>query len=188
MGKTYFRRYRMEIDLSHSDIPTPHLPEEYRWVEWTPDLLERHALVKYESFSQELDSVVFPCLGHLTGCQRLMGDITHQKSFVPAATWLIMSRPHQEFFGLDCGTIQGIVQSTNLGAIQNVGVIPEHRGQGLGRALVCKSLQGFQAAGIRRVYLEVTAQNSSAVELYHSIGFRILRTLYKAVETVTAEV
>ena len=188
MGKTYFRRYRMEIDLSRVTVPDPELPEEYAWVEWTTDLLERHALVKYESFSQELDSIVFPCLGDLGGCQRLMGDIAHQRSFVPKATWLIMSRPHQEFFGLDCGTIQGIVQSQNLGAIQNVGVIPEHRGHGLGRALVCKALRGFQSIGIRRVYLEVTAQNRGAVQLYHSIGFRILRTLYKAVETSPAEV
>ncbi|MCA9039686.1 MAG: GNAT family N-acetyltransferase [Planctomycetaceae bacterium] len=178
----------MEIDLSSVTINEPTLPEEYRWVEWSPEVLERHALVKHESFSNELDSIVFPCLGDITGCRRLMEDISHQKNFVPAATWLIMSRPHQEFFGLDCGTIQGIVQSSNLGAIQNVGVIPEHRGQGLGRALVCKSLLGFQSLGIRRVYLEVTAQNRSAVELYHRIGFRILRTLYKAVETLPAEV
>ncbi|MEZ6044787.1 MAG: N-acetyltransferase [Planctomycetaceae bacterium] len=188
MGTTYFRRYRMEIDLSRTQIAEPQLPEEYCWVEWSSELLERHALVKYESFSQELDSIVFPCLGELNGCTRLMEDISHQRSFVPAATWLLMSRPHQEFFGLDCGTIQGIVQSNHLGAIQNVGVIPDHRGQGLGRALVCKSLKGFQYAGVNRVYLEVTAQNRHAVELYHSIGFRILRTLYKAVETSPAEV
>ena len=30
---------------------------------------------------------------------------------------------------------------------------------------------GFRAAGMRRVYLEVTADNAPAVELYRSLGF-----------------
>ncbi len=33
---------------------------------------------------------------------------------------------------------------------------------------------------MRRVYLEVTAENVAAVQLYRSVGFRIIRTMYKA--------
>jgi ribosomal protein S18 acetylase RimI-like enzyme len=53
---------------------------------------------------------------------------------------------------------------------------------GLGRALVLKSLHGFRRAGMQRVYLEVTAENTPAVELYRSIGFRLKRTMFKSVE------
>ena len=67
------------------------------------------------------------------------------------------------------------------GSIQNIGVVPEHRGLGLGRALVVKSLQGFALAGIERVVLEVTANNLTAVELYRSLGFRVVRTMYRVV-------
>ena len=42
--------------------------------------------------------------------------------------------------------------------------------------------QGFRAAGLRRVYLEVTAENSSAVRLYRDLGFRRAKVLYKAVD------
>ncbi|MCA9071315.1 MAG: GNAT family N-acetyltransferase, partial [Planctomycetaceae bacterium] len=70
--------------------------------------------------------------------------------------------------------------------VQNVGVIPEHRGLGLGRALVLRSLEGFRSTGLKRVYLEVTADNKQAVTLYQSIGFKLTRTLYKAVPTPAA--
>ena len=55
-----------------------------------------------------------------------------------------------------------------IGAIQNLGVVPAYRGMGLGRALVRQALDGFYQAGLRRAYLEVTAENSAAVQLYRS--------------------
>jgi hypothetical protein len=172
----------MELDLLRTRLPGPVLPEDYRWVGWSGDSLDRHALAKFLSFRGELDSRVFPCLGEIAGCRRLMQEITRQKSFLPDATWLI-THPRGDIAGsIDCGTIQGLVQSRSLGAIQNVGVIPEHRGFGLGRALVLKSLHGFRSAGLRRVYLEVTAENAAAVDLYRSVGFAHCRTMYKAVE------
>jgi ribosomal protein S18 acetylase RimI-like enzyme len=99
---------------------------------------------------------------------------------VPEATWLVTRRSLPDDFFADCGTIQGLAASSALGAIQNVGITPDARGLGLGRALVLKALHGFRAAGLRRVYLEVTAENSPAVELYRGVGFRIIRTMYKA--------
>ncbi|HEY2251304.1 MAG TPA: GNAT family N-acetyltransferase, partial [Planctomycetaceae bacterium] len=106
-------------------------------------------------------------------------------TFVPQATWLISCRvaPQQ---AEDCGTIQGLIQTGQWGAVQNVGIAPEHRGRGLGRALVLKSLAGFQSVGVARVYLDVTARNTAAVQLYRSLGFRLARTTYKSVDRPTA--
>ena len=137
--------------------------------------------VKYASFRSEIDAQVFPCLGQFGGCRKLMQDISQQPSFLPEATWLITYRFDDWSDITDCATIQGLSKSPTLGAIQNVGVIPEHRGHGLGRALVLKSLAGFRSAGLKRVYLEVTAENRQAVALYRSVGFHLTRTLYKAV-------
>ncbi|MEK6235218.1 MAG: GNAT family N-acetyltransferase, partial [Planctomycetales bacterium] len=74
-----------------------------------------------------------------------------------------------------------INDSPNVGAIQNLGVTPEHRGRGLGRALLLGALHGFFAAGLRHAFLEVTSHNGEAIELYHDVGFRRVRTLYKVV-------
>ena len=182
MSTLYFRRYRMEFEFRRIELQHPVLPDGYRWLSWNPLLLERHSLAKWHSFVDELDASVFPCLGKLAGCRRLMSEIARQSNFVASATWLLSYQPERNWPATDCGTIQGVARNRRLGAIQNIGVTPEHRGQGLGRALVLRSLIGFRAAGLRRVYLEVTAENTPAVELYRSIGFRLVRTMYRSVE------
>ena len=160
----------------------PTLPGGFHFLPWDPVDLDRHAEVKVQSFRDEIDSRVFPCLGEFTGCRKLMNEITRQRSFRPETTWLIAGP------GGDVGTIQGLAHSRLLGAIQNVGVVPECRGLGLGRSLVLKNLAGFRDAGLDRVYLEVTAENVPAVSLYDSLGFRLVRTMYKAVKVEAVRV
>jgi ribosomal protein S18 acetylase RimI-like enzyme len=185
MSVTYYKRFRMEISLDQLRLGEPELPRGYEWVAWQLSLLERHARAKFQSFRDEIDSEVFPCLADPLSCRSLMSEIVQRATFVPQATWLISCQiaPGQ---WEDCGTIQGLIQAGRWGAVQNVGIAPEHRGRGLGRALVVKSLAGFQDAGVSRVYLDVTARNTSAVQLYRSVGFRLARTTYKSVERPTA--
>ena len=174
MPITYYKRFRMELDLV--GLLAPALPCPYRWIPWDETLIERHAEVKFQCFKSEIDALVFPALGEKQGCLRLMREIRRKQGFLPPATWLIVG---PEGF---VGTIQGVMDRGPIGAIQNVGVVPECRGKGLGHALVQKALLGFHGSGLRRAYLEVTAENRSAVMLYRSIGFRKSKTLYKAVQ------
>lgn len=175
MSITYYKRFRMEVDLDQSTRPA-ELPLPFRWVAWRESLLDLHAEVKFLSFRDEIDAHVFPCLGDRFGCQRLMREIRRKPGFLPNSTWLIAC---PEGF---CGTVQGVIDRGPIGAIQNVGVVPSYRGLGLGRALVRQALEGFYRAGLRRAYLEVTAENSHAVMLYREVGFRRSKTLYKAVD------
>ena len=46
-----------------------------------------------------------------------------------------------------------------------------------------QALAGFQRLGLRRAFLEVTADNKPAVRLYHRLGFRTVRTIYKTVDS-----
>ena len=186
MALEYYRRFRMELDFAKVHLPEPILPDRYHCIPWHALLLSRHALVKFESFRSEIDSRIFPCLGELGGCQRLMHEISSQNSFLPGTTWLITYDSEDGTEPVDCGTIQGAARSKTVGAVQNIGVIPEQRGYGLGRALLLKALDGFRSARMRRVYLEVTAENRPAVNLYRSIGFCLTRTMYKAVEVEEA--
>jgi ribosomal protein S18 acetylase RimI-like enzyme len=105
-----------------------------------------------------------------------MREIRRKPGFLPAATWLILAPAGY------VGTVQGVADRGPIGAIQNLGVVPAYRGLGLGRALVRRALDGFRRNGLRRAYLEVTAENSAAVRLYREIGFRRAKTLYKAVD------
>lgn len=193
MTTSYIKRYRMEIELpgrlfssDSADSNSTALPYPYEWVEWTDDLVQAHADAKYACFRNELDTEVFPCLGERIGCLKLMRDIASRESFLPVATWLIQKPASESHLTPNlCGTIQGVCQTKMMGAIQNVGIVSSHRGQGLGRALVCKSLEGFQAHGVDRVFLEVTADNEPAVLLYQSIGFKIVRMMFKAINENT---
>jgi GNAT superfamily N-acetyltransferase len=185
MQSTYFKRFRMEIDLAAA-APQRALPPGYRFVPWNEAVVDVHARTKFRAFRDEIDAVVFPCLGDIDGCRRLMREIRNKPGFLPAATWLIARGSSPESLQW-CGTIQGVGARGSVGMIQNVGVVPGHRGLGLGRSLVERALAGFRMQGLRRVGLEVTVDNARAVRLYQRMGFRRTRTVYKVVETAGAE-
>src|SRR5262245_37541489 len=187
MGIVYFRRFRMEIDLAQPLFAQPADPPEYRASPWDDRLLEIHADTKFHCFRWEMDANVFPSLSTRDGCRRLMTEITRRGAFVPQATWLLEYWPAKARRPEPCGTIQGIAED-KVGAIQNVGITPQHRGKGLGTVLLWHSLAGFKAAGIERVFLEVTAQNSGACRLYERLGFHRTKVVYKASEVACAEV
>jgi len=180
MDLTYFKRYRMEIELAGRDLLV-RTPPGYEFLVWDPTRLDVFAEAKYESFREELDANVFPCLGELDGCRRLMNEIARKPGFVPEATWLVLFRAPRGRRE-PCGTVQGVRDRQGRGAIQNVGIAPVHRNAGLGTALMHQSLLGFRKAGIGRVHLEVTAQNLAAIRLYRRLGFRTVKSVYKAVE------
>lgn len=181
MGVTYFKRYRMEFDLRHRPVRIAPLLPGYSLVPFAPDMIDDHAEAKYQSFRNEIDSGVFECLGDPEGCQRLMEEIAAKEGFLPEATWLMQYHASPTKCE-PCGTVQGVRANRKYGAIQNVGVTPFHRGRGVGTTLVTAALWGFQQQGLPRAYLEVTAQNVGALRLYQRLGFRRVKTLYKAVE------
>lgn len=178
MSLTYFKRYRMELRLDHYR-PISQLAKGFQLLAWSPRLLMDHAEVKFESFREEIDAHVFPCLGDLEGCRNLMREIAGRKDFVAPATWLLCRDAEFSTLVRPIGTIQGLRPSQREGSIQNIGVHPDFRGLGLGTVLIDAALRGFQLVGCKSVYLEVTVQNTAAIRLYERIGFRRVETLFK---------
>jgi len=183
MAIVHFKRFRMEVDLRRA-MPRAELPTGYVWSGWHASLCEQHATAKFHSFQGERDTELFPCLGVLDGCRDLMKEIAQHPSFVSQATWLIRFVANDFAGPIPVATVQGLQSTRYLGAIQNIGVCRLHRGAGLGRALLLKSLAGFQAAGMQRASLEVTAENTPAVRLYQSVGFKVVKTSYRPAEVL----
>lgn len=184
MGLTYFKRYKMEIRLDRIDLGDVDLPADVEMRPWSEQLLADHAFVKWESFRSEIDSHVFPCLGERDGCTRLMREISNRANFIPEATWLAYIKTPRARQA--CGTVQGLMMTPREGAIQNLGVHPEFRDQGIGRALLAMALKGFRSVGCSHAQLEVTVQNTAAVRLYERMGFRHVETLFKVADVIYA--
>ncbi len=183
MTVTYFKRFRMQCDLRNGvDETQRSLPVHYQLVPWESRLVRAHADAKYNSFREEIDSNVFPCLGNADGCLKLMNEISCRQGFLTEATWLITKTDPVSGHVENCGTVQGIRDQVEVGSIQNLGIVPAHRGIGLGSALLRESLLGFQSAGIKFVTLEVTSHNQGALRLYDRMGFKRVRTVYKSAD------
>src|SRR5262249_55773224 len=118
----------------------------FSWVPWHESLVGAHADVKFLSFHDQIDAAVFPSLGDRTGCYNLMQEIRRKTGFLPEATWLMTAADGH------CGTVQGVYDRCGMGAIQNLGIVPAHRGRGLGTALLLKALEGFRRSGLGRAY------------------------------------
>lgn len=81
---------------------------------------------------------------------------------------------------LDGDELVGICLVTRRGGAARIGAFgctPAYRGRGIGRALMERAMRHIEAAGARRVTLEVLAQNVAAVRLYERLGFRRTRAL-----------
>ena len=58
--------------------------------------------------------------------------------------------------------------------ITNLAVHPDHRRQGVARALLESLLSGARQRGVELVFLEVRPTNAEAIGLYGSFGFQVI--------------
>jgi mycothiol synthase len=62
------------------------------------------------------------------------------------------------------------------GWVDEVGVLPSHRGRGIGAALLRRSFATFARRGLRRVLLNVDSENpTGATALYERVGMRAVK-------------
>jgi ribosomal protein S18 acetylase RimI-like enzyme len=59
-----------------------------------------------------------------------------------------------------------------------MGVHPDFRGQGLGRALLRAEIERFKRLGAARVLVHTDNQRDAAFALYQSAGFRVIEDVW----------
>lgn len=82
---------------------------------------------------------------------------------------------------LDDGEPVGVGMLAVRGAqgwIGGLGIVPSHRGQGIGRQLTTGLLDAARERGLRQVQLEVIDENLVARSLYQSLNFQETRRLF----------
>ena len=68
------------------------------------------------------------------------------------------------------------------GHVVSVAVLDQHRGKGVGRALMLEGVNGVVSRKSDEIYLEVRISNEPAIKMYEKLGFQIksrLRTYYR---------
>lgn len=55
--------------------------------------------------------------------------------------------------------------------VLGIGILPEHRGKGVGRALMTATIAKARAKGLTRIELTVREKNTNAIALYKKLGF-----------------
>ncbi len=58
-----------------------------------------------------------------------------------------------------------------LGGIYGLGVLPEYRSKGLGRAILAMAVERLKGVGAQEITLQVATDNPNALHLYESCGF-----------------
>jgi ribosomal protein S18 acetylase RimI-like enzyme len=97
-------------------------------------------------------------------------------------------RADRWWLALDCDRPIGVLLLTELPELEGwdvayVGVVPEARGRGFGRALMEKALREARAGGATRLTLSVDSRNRPAWDLYTRLGFEACeeRAVYLAI-------
>lgn len=68
------------------------------------------------------------------------------------------------------------------GHVVSVAVLEEHRGKGLGKALMLEGINGVMHRKSDEIYLEVRVSNTGAIKMYEKLNFEIksrLRSYYR---------
>jgi RimJ/RimL family protein N-acetyltransferase len=70
-----------------------------------------------------------------------------------------------------CDIVRVPMEGFNHTGRLGMGLLPEYRGQGIGRRLAQAAIDAARAARMERIELEVLASNVNAIGLYQKLGF-----------------
>jgi len=92
--------------------------------------------------------------------------------------FLLVAKNRNRLVGFACASVPHdypLDVSEFVGLIDDVYVLPEFRGRGIGKRLVVESLKKMKDKGVNTVRLTVLTENKTAIKLYEQLGFRIYR-------------
>lgn len=165
-----------ELDHSHlAQLPPPASPaKKQHIVPWSEGRQEEAAELIAHSYRGHIDSQINDQYRSTAGARRFLLNIIQYPGcgtfFAPASFTAI-----DPYTQKTCGLCLTSLVSERTGHITQLCVAPEHRGSGLGRQLLLKSLLALKASGVGRTSLTVTSENREAIGLYERMGFRKLR-------------
>jgi mycothiol synthase len=150
-------------------------PEEIVWKRWTPWRRRKFARTIARTYEGSLDC---PAMAGLRTAEEALA--THRATGVfRAGAWhLAMEARAGHGSPRRAREAVGIVLVSEVegrGDIVYLGVVPEARGRGIGRALAAQAIRDTARMGLPALGLAVDTANEPAVRLYAQAGFKEVR-------------
>ena len=97
-----------------------------------------------------------------------------RSSLASGKSFLLVAKTNSKPVGFASGSVPEypLKVSESFGTIDDLYVLPEFRGRGVGSKLVVESLKTLKARGVKTVRLNVLKENKPAVKLYRRLGFK----------------
>ncbi len=151
-------------------------------------ILPKGFTVRNPILPNELEAIV----ENMNACCSTMKDhLPYTKEYIGTRPYIVDRTNHNGSFLLERnGELVGTIFSTfetkpangglrKGGGIYALGVLPEYRGMGLGKALLQKSTEWIMSQGGETAYLYLDAKNAPALGLYQKAGYVITKEEYK---------
>jgi ribosomal protein S18 acetylase RimI-like enzyme len=139
---------------------------------WQEEDFSSAAAVIMAAYRSHVDAEINDQYRSTAGSLRFLNNIVRFPGcgvFDPEASFVAVDRPTGLMLGLVlCSRVR-----SDTGHITQVCLTPDARGRGLGRALLAASYASLQRRGFKALTLTVTEANTSAAELYRSLGFQV---------------
>ncbi len=139
-------------------------------VGWAAAHYQAAAELIHASYANHIDASINDQYRSLHGSLRFLHNIVRFPGcgvFEAGASWVLRDRVSGALVGMVlCSRVAG-----DVAHITQICIAEEHRGRGLGRALLRHCVGHLAQAGFSAITLTVTEQNQPAVSLYEELGF-----------------
>ncbi|NHJ41109.1 MAG: GNAT family N-acetyltransferase [Asgard group archaeon] len=159
-------RVRMVYDLKENQMPENTLNSAYQVDHFTLDKLDEELQIVIDAFKGTLDGEIFVQFADLTSIKELFYRSKMDGENCRADSPII--KKDDKIVGVNI--ISNI--SDKASYVWIIAILPEHRGNGLGKYLMLKSHENCKKAGVEQMVLDVTLANETAHSLYQKIGYK----------------
>ena len=179
-----FRRLFMYFDLAHIPVAVPvgypardarvTLLGDIRIEPWGAMGFDEAARLINHAYTGHLDSAINDQYRTFPGAIRFLHNIVHYPGcgiFDEHSSFVARHQTTRQLVGM----ILASRVKSDVAHITQICTDPSVRNQGVGSALMGRALQSLRLHGMEGATLTVTQANATAVHLYRSLGFQILR-------------
>ena len=174
-GFRLYTRQFMLLDLHQAAKSNSDTLTGLRLDRWSDRYFDPCAKLIYLSYANHVDGEINDQYRSHTGALKFLKNIILLPGcgqFVPNASF-VLREPGSD--ALVAAVLTSEV-SPGVGHTTQICVVPGQQGHGLGRILMHKASDALRAMKFKELTLTVTSENRVAVQLYHRLGFRTIKS------------